>query len=898
MQFEQFKLKYKYNDATPVMKQYLDVKFTHLECLLLFRMGDFYELFYEDALTASRILGIALTKRGKSGDLEIPMCGVPHHALENYLNKLLADGFKVAICDQLETPEQAKKRGGYKAVVQRNVTRIITPGTIFEDSLLEDKQPNYLCAISIIKDLAAICWLDISTSEIAVTKLPAIDIINEISRLQPNEILLSEKHRQSDIASFISISLDKIISFQVDSFFAFSKCEVIIKNFYQINSIEAIGELDATMISAVGAVLEYLSVTQKENKPDLQLPQIINFNKHMSIDSSTRQNLELISSNNGNKNTLFNTINYTVSKPGSRLLYRFLSAPLLDIKEINHRLNITCFFRDNMDLCEVIRSSLKKTADLERCIARINMNRCTPRDLLSIMQTIEVAETIYAQISNNTKNLPPEIDDLIKSLIGNSEIHSLIDESIKEDAPNILSDGNYIKHSYHHKIKELHKLINNASSHVEQLRDKYRKLTGIDTLKINHNNVLGLFIDVTVRHADKMNNDNFIHRQSTANSARYSTTELQELESQIVNAKQLVISLEKEIFDKIIDTIKNKTPLLYGVSECLAHIDVFTSFAYVAFQYNYCRPELTNGIEFNVKNARHPVVETAIVKNTGSFIANNCHLNFDERIWLITGPNMAGKSTFLRQNALIAILAQTGSFVPAESAIIGITDKIFSRIGAGDDLSRGQSTFMVEMIETASILSQSTKNSLIILDEVGRGTSTYDGVAIAWSVLEHIHDKIRARCLFATHYHELTKMDQILPALKNYTIAIDETNEKITFLHKIIRGAANKSYGVHVATIAGLPNSVIKKSYQLLKKFEKDSTTSNNAILKDESINLSLFDNQSSELQNVADKYKMNYQKIENKLNEINPDNLTPMDALNLIYDLKNKLIQQKDDKS
>lgn len=889
MQLEQFKQKYKYSEATPVMKQYLDVKFAHLECLLLFRMGDFYELFYEDALTASRVLSIALTRRGKSGEDEIPMCGVPHHALENYLNKLLADGFKVAICDQLETPEQAKKRGGYKAVVQRNVTRIITPGTIFEDSLLEDQKPNYLCAISIIKDVAAICWLDISTSEIAATRLPVIDVTNEIARLQPNEILLSDKYRQSDIASFISNSLDKLISFQVDSFFAKSKCETIIKNFYQINSVEAISDLDPSMISAIGAILEYISITQKDNIPDLQLPRIVNFNKHMSIDSSTRQNLELVSSNNGNKSTLFYTINKTVSKPGSRLLYRFLSAPLINIDEINHRLNITAFFREDISLCEVVRESLKNTSDLERCTSRLNMNRCSPRDLLSIMQTIEIAEKIYAQINNNGASIPEEVTSLTESLIGNAEIYSLINESIREDAPNILSDGNYIKHEYHAKIKELHQLINNASSHVEHLRDKYRQQTGIDTLKINHNNVLGLFIDVTIRHADKMSNENFIHRQSTANSARYTTAELQELESKIVNAKQLVIALEKEVFDKITDTIKDKSSLLYAMAESLALIDVFCSFAYMAFRNNYCRPILTENIEFNVKSARHPVVENSLAKETNSFIANNCNLNFDERIWLITGPNMAGKSTFLRQNALIAILSQTGSFVPAESATIGITDKIFSRIGAGDDLSRGQSTFMVEMIETASILSQSTKNSLIILDEVGRGTSTYDGVAIAWSVLEHIHDKIRARCLFATHYHELTKMDQILLALKNYTIAIDENDEKITFLHKIIKGAANKSYGVHVATIAGLPASVIKRSYQLLKKFEKDSTKSNKEILKGESINMSLFDSALSDQAKISDEELAKHQEIRSKLDNINPDQLTPMDALNIVYELKTK---------
>lgn len=882
MNQDDFRNKYSYDKATAVMQQFLDVKFAHLDCLLLFRMGDFYELFYEDAITASRVLGIALTKRGKTADEEIQMCGVPHHALENYMHKLLEDGFKVAICDQLETPEEAKKRGGYKAVVNRNVTRIITPGTIYEESLLEAAAPSYLCAINIDKDRSAICWLDISTSEIAVKELARNELVNEIARLRPNEILLSDKYRNSDIASFISTSLDKLISFQVDSFFASAKCEKITLDYYNISSLNAIGELSRIATSVVGAVLEYVSITQKENKPKLRLPKIVAHERFMAIDNSTRQNLEITSSNHGNRNTLFYHLNKTKTKGGSRLLYQFLSAPLINLDEINQRLDYTSFFANNMVLTEMLRNSLKQTADLERCTARINMNRATPRDLLSIKDTIAAAEMLYDQFARSTnQELPEHIEELRSCLIGNTNLQELIESAICEDAPNILSDGKYIKHSYHPKIAELYNLIDNGRTHIEALKNKYSQLTGVDSLKINHNNVLGLFIDVTTRNAGKMNEEIFIHRQSTANSARYTTVELQELETQMINARQLALSLERELFDAIVAQIALESAKIFALAECLAQIDVFTCFAHIADLNSYSCPSLTENIEFHIIDGRHPVVESCLQGANQSFVANDCDLNFDNRLWLLTGPNMAGKSTFLRQNALIAIMAHIGSFVPAKRAQIGVVDKIFSRIGAGDDLSRGQSTFMVEMLETASILAQSTKNSLIILDEVGRGTSTYDGVAIAWSVLEHIHDKIRARCLFATHYHELTKMDQILPALTNYTIAIEENDEKITFLHKIIQGAADRSYGVHVATLAGLPASVVKRAYQLLQKFEKQSGRSNKEILKGESMNMNLFET-SSRSDTYSDGLKPDNSKLyDSKPHSSNPDNLNP-GSLNL----------------
>ncbi len=813
--------KYNYDNATQVMRQYLDIKFANFECLLLFRMGDFYELFYEDAVIAAKILGIALTKRGRKDEAEIPMCGVPFHALENYLNKLLEEGHKVAICDQMETPEEAKKRDGYKAVVHRAVTRIITPGTLIEESLLDLQRPNYLASIAIDKNNCAICYLDLSTSKISSILLPQNQLINELVKIKPSELLLSEKFKSDPLVNKIEHILNLRISYQVDSFFADKKCAKIIENYYNISSLKAIGEIDKIQISAIGSIIEYISLTQKSNLPKLPLPKILNIQNIMSIDSSTRRNLELTSSLNGGvKGSLFSVINHTVTKPGSRLLYEYLNNPLVDLNVINARLEVTEFFTKNVNITHEIRNSLAKTSDLERALTRIQMSRSIPKDLLSIKDTILIAEEVRAKFINISEIITENIQTLLKPLVDNSEIHDLIDSSIKENAPNNINEGDIIKHSFHAKINELQELIHNSRVFINNLKTQYRKETGIDSLKISNNNVIGLFIDITSRHSGKITDEKFIHRQTTANSVRYTTSELKDLESKILNAKTMLNALEKEIYQDVCQQIIANSKQIINLAESLKRLDLFTNFAYLAEEFEYTKPILTEGTDFTVKDGRHPVVERFLHLNNESFTKNNCDLNSNEKIWLLTGPNMSGKSTFLRQNAIIAILAHIGSFVPASLAKIGVIDKIFSRVGAGDDLTRGQSTFMVEMLETSAILSQSTNRSLVILDEVGRGTSTYDGVAIAWSVLEYLHNDIKARCLFATHYHELTLLSKNLAALANYTISISEDNGKIIFLHKIIQGSADRSYGVHVAKLAGLPDSVIKRANELLLEFE------------------------------------------------------------------------------
>ncbi|WP_341749606.1 DNA mismatch repair protein MutS [Candidatus Tisiphia endosymbiont of Sialis lutaria] len=888
MTLEEFHQKYNYVQSTKMMQQYLDIKFANLDCLLLFRMGDFYEMFFEDAILASQVLGIALTKRGSNGDCEIAMCGVPHHALETYLNKLIEENYKVAICDQLETPEEAKKRDGYKAVVHRDVTRIITPGTITEESLIDVCEPNYLASLVLLKNKASICYVDISTVEISVIEIPQNEIINELSRLKPKEILLSENLRGHQLASNINNQLHFRISYQVDSFFASKKCHKIILDFYKINDLKAIGEVSECQISSIGSVLEYLSLTQKQNIPSLPLPRLVNYHNFMIIDSATRRNLEITSNLLGKtKGSVLATIDHTVTKAASRLLYHFLSTPLIDIDQINSRQNITEFFYKNIAIVGNIKKLLKKTGDLERCLSRIMMNRGSGRDLLNIKYTLNAALEIKGEfIAHYGLNLPDYIENLIKPLSGNEQLYSLIDQAIREDAPNNTNEGGIINHHYHPKVQELYDLINNGKSHIEKLKNLYRLDTGIETLKISHNNVLGLFIEITLRHSDKMVDTKFIHRQTTSNASRYTTIELQKLESDMVNSRSLVISLELELYNKICWQVIDNAMFLRLLSCSLSQLDVFCNFAYIADEYNYVRPVLTNDLTFEIIKGRHPVVEQSLLCDKKSFIDNNCTLSESNRIWLITGPNMAGKSTFLRQNALIAILAQIGSFVPATSAKIGVVDKIFSRIGAGDDLQAGQSTFMVEMLETSAILAQSTKNSLVILDEVGRGTSTYDGVSIAWSVLEYIHDNLKCRCLFATHYHELTSMSNFLPSLKNYTVAIEELGKEILFLHNIIEGAADKSYGIHVAYLAGLPKSVIIRANDILAKLEKSATYKNKHILNTESNNLSLFNLP------VESKKEMKFNKLEKEINKIDPDQLSPKQALELVYKLKGLIVE------
>lgn len=877
------KEQYKYDNATPMMRQYFDIKFANMDSLLLFRMGDFYELFLEDAIIASNILGIALAKRGKNGEEDIQMCGVPYHALESYLHKLVDAGYKVAICEQMESPADAKKRG-YKAIVNRDVVRIITQGTITEESILNLASPNYLISIVTKNNQWAIAYLDISTSEFAVIELEESDLANQLCRLSPKEILISDTIQSNNNLQEVLAPYRSKLVYQVDSYFAYNKCKKSIEDFYNILTIDSIGNISNLNICAVGAVIEYIRLTQKNNLPELPFPKIVNMDDYLVIDASTRKNLELVENlKGGYKGSLLDSINHTITKQGSRLLYQYLSSPLSNKSQIEERHSITDFFYNNQDLTNTLRQLLKSTSDLERIVARVGMGRGSPRDLLSIKHTIITADKIREEfISTFGISKDNNIERNFAPLSCDQELFSIIENSIKEDATAEIKDGGFIKTSYHSKLGELYEMINNSSNIIEKLKIEYQKETSIDNLRICHNNILGLFIEITPKHASKITDLKFIHRQSIATAVRFTTQKLQEIESQLVNAKTLAINLEQEIFYNVCKKIVEKTDLLRLVAFSLSKIDVFTSFAFLALENNYVRPNMTDDTRFVIKDGRHPVVELNMPYQN-SFIPNDCDLSLDSRLWLITGPNMAGKSTFLRQNALIVILAQIGSFVPASSAVIGVVDKIFSRIGAADDLSKGQSTFMVEMIETSAILSQSSFKSLIILDEVGRGTSTYDGLSIAWGCLEHIHNKLKCRSLFATHYHELTVLNQSLESLSNYTIKVSEVDGKILFLHRIIKGSADKSYGIHVAELAGIPKSVIARAKEILNNLEKTSSNKKQNLAE----SYSLFDYKKEENESEVCK---DYTNLVSLIEKIDPNELSPKEALEKLYELKELL--------
>lgn len=884
---EDLKRRFKYTQATPMMQQYLDIKFQNMDKLLLFRMGDFYELFFEDAKIASKLLGIALAKRGKHADEDLAMCGVPHHSIESYLRKLIDAGKVVAICEQTETPEEAKKRG-YKAVVAREIVRIITPGTIIEESIIDSAKPNYLAAIAIDnKGNAAISFVDLATSYIATLRCSINDITSQLLNLDPREILLSSKWQDDErLRSLLVNYIDRVV-FQVESHFALGKATATLKNFYKLQTLDSIGKLHELSITSLGAVIEYLITTQRHNLPILPLPYILNVDDYMFIDAATRYHLELTATTSGQyKGSLLSVINQCATKQGSRLLYQFLSTPLTDLDKINKRLAAVKWGVDNFALVSWIRAQLAEISDIERIIAKIAMNRAIPRDLLLLADTVslvmEIKSVIHKPVMESGQILLQKIYD---HLITFSSLYDLVTKAIKNDAPNNLSQGGYINPDFHPKLAELSELVNNTNLVIDKLRDKYRKITGIDLLKINRNNIIGYFIEVGSKHAAKMAGEEFIHRQSTQNAVRFTTAELQQLEIEIVTAQSQILALEEQIWLDICQQILAHNKDLLKLAKALSLFDLFTNFAYIAKEYDYVMPIMREDEQIiDITAGRHPVVEHFLKQTNVDFVANDCLLEDTRRIWLITGPNMAGKSTFLRQNALICVLAQIGCFVPAKAAEISVIDKLFSRIGAADDLSKGQSTFMVEMVETSAILNQATSKSFIILDEVGRGTSTYDGMAIAWAVLEFIHNDLECLSLFATHYHELTQLEKDLPALQNYNVRIEEIENKLIFLHKIIKGAADKSYGLHVAALAGLPSKVLQRAECILKELE--STDYHH-----------LHEQLPLQAASKAFEEKIIYvekpSKLEDSITNINLNELSPKAALDLLYELRQQVIEK-----
>ncbi len=822
---------------TPVMEQYLNLKAQYKDHLLFYRLGDFYELFFDDAIKAAKLLNIVLTKRGNSCGQDIPMCGVPAHSSESYLHKLIDLGFKVAICDQLETADEAKKRG-YKSIVKRDVVRVVTPGTIIEDSLLEDKSNNYLASIVEQNDEYAISWLELSTGKFfhTLTSLKALD--SDLLRISPRELLISEKFTEDEKIRSILKNYKISITQHAQSFFEYSKSHRTLCEFYKIRELGSIGNFSKVEIMACGALLEYVRVTQRGSIPRLEFPKTYKQQNFMLIDASARRNLELFSTQFGEKKgSLISVIDHTVTASGGRLLKQMLASPLACSKAINLRLSTAQFFVNNHDSRRKIREILSNIPDIERSLSRLILGRGSPKDMnllkIGLGKTLELSEFLCKIESGENGSLPQqyviqteiqpasragitvksdesELSTIHKSLGNHKDLFELLNSAILDNNLSSVKEGGFIHSKYNSELSELSYILNNSNKLITKLRESYRDLTGIAALKILHNNILGYYVEVSANH--KITSDIFIHRQSLANSMRYTTNELKELENKILTARDAAIGLEMKIFSELCSEVAKESEKIALAANALAKLDIRTAFAELAVQNNYVKPIIDDSKEFNICSGRHPVVEV-----NDKFIANSINL---AGIHLITGPNMAGKSTFLRQNALIAILAHMGSFVPAESAHIGVIDKIFSRVGATDNITAGYSTFMVEMIETATIVNQATDRSLVILDEIGRGTGVYDGLSIAQAVIEHIHNVNKCRAIFATHYHELTKVSKYLKNVKCFCVKIREWNGEVIFLHEVIEGIADESYGIHVAKLAGFPDSVLNRASEVFEELK------------------------------------------------------------------------------
>lgn len=891
-------LKEKSAVMTPMMAQYLQIKKEHQDYLLFYRMGDFYELFLDDAVIASKALDIALTKRGKLDSQDIPMCGVPFHAYESYLAKLIRQGYKVAICEQVEDPKEAKKRGA-KSVVKREVIRLVTAGTLTEEPLLDAKKNNFLLTLAKVNDTLGLSWLDISTGdfylqEVALkAKDEGVVLAGILSRLNPVETVISDAYLQNpQIFNVLNDYRDQL-SVLPQARFNSENAKKRLETVFKVETVEAFGNFTRAEITAAGVLLDYVENTQKGKIPLISKPVKVTESQIMEIDGATRRSLELVEALTGDKNScLLGVIDRTVTAAGGRLLASRVSNPLKDIEGINRRLDSVEFFTRFNRIRQEVRAILKACPDIERAVSRLSLGRGGPRDLANIKTALAVVpqlKNLVMSFNQNTdERILSEFPDSLKTVLNNlgehSNLVSTLEQALAEGLPLLARDGGFIREGFYPPLDEIKLLKNDSHKMIVELQNKYAEATGISNLKIKYNNVIGYFIEVQSKFAPEMlENKDFIHRQSVLNATRFTTVELTELENKIRGAADKALAMELEMFDNLVKDVRLASEDISRTAKAMAELDVSSALADLAVEKNYCRPQIDDSLVFDVKEGRHPVVENAISKeNAGAFVGNNCQLDDAHgRLWLLTGPNMAGKSTFLRQNAIIAIMAQMGSFVPCASAHIGVIDKIFSRVGASDDLARGRSTFMVEMVETASILNQADERSFVILDEIGRGTATFDGLSIAWAVVEHLHELNKCRALFATHYHELTALTSKLPLMTLHCMKIKEFNDEVIFLHEVIDGAADRSYGIHVAKLAGLPKTVVKRAEQVLETLEREGKSQSVSQLADD---LPLFAAVRSKDEPDAGQIVPAMEALK----ELNPDNLTPREALDKLYELKN----------
>ncbi|MGR3661130.1 MAG: DNA mismatch repair protein MutS [Paracoccaceae bacterium] len=869
-----------------MMAQFMEIKADHKDALLFYRMGDFYEMFFDDAVAASSALDIALTKRGKHLGEDIPMCGVPFHAAERYLLTLIRKGFRVAVCEQLENPAEAKKRGA-KSVVKRGVVRLVTPGTLTEDSLLDARQHNYLASFAEVRESSALAWVDISTGAFHVMACPRVRLSPELARLTPSEVVISEA-QEGELFTLVSDSGASPTPLSRASFDSTS-AEKRLLDFFKVKTLDAFGGFGRAELAAMGAIVDYLDITQKGKLPLLRPPVLESSGGVMQIDASTRRNLELTRALSGGRDgSLLHAIDRTVTAGGARLLERRLSSPSRDLSDIQARLDAVTFLAGEQRLRQDLRESLRNVPDMDRALSRLALDRGGPRDMAAIRNGLAESQSIADQLGQYES--PELLQKANIALTGHQEILELTEQALVAEPPYLARDGGFIAPGYDGDLDEARKLRDEGRSVIAGMQVEYAKQTGISTLKIKHNNVLGYFIETTATHAEKMLaaplSETFIHRQTTASAVRFTTVPLSKMETKILNAGNRALEIEKRLYSELVAAILEQAAQIGTAAQALDEIDLSGALADLAIGENWVRPVVDDSRRFEVIEGRHPVVELALRKQGGApFIANDCELadgSDGADIWLLTGPNMAGKSTFLRQNALIALLAQMGSYVPAKSANVGLVSQLFSRVGASDDLARGQSTFMVEMVETAAILNQADDRALVILDEIGRGTATYDGLSIAWATLEYLHDTNQCRAIFATHYHEMTALADKLKGVENATVTVKEWEGDVIFLHEVRKGSADRSYGVQVARLAGLPQPVIDRArvvLDALEKGEREGGARQKTLIDD----LPLFSMTPSAPAPKASKASA----TDEKLAGILPDELTPMQALNLIYELK-----------
>ncbi|MEX0649327.1 MAG: DNA mismatch repair protein MutS [Balneolaceae bacterium] len=878
---------------TPLMRQYFEIKEKYPGTILLFRVGDFYETFSDDAVLISRELGITLTKRNNGGD-QTPLAGFPYHALDNYLPKLVKRGFRVAVCEQTEDPEQAKKAG--RKIVEREVTEVTTPGVTLSEKLLDHKRNNYIASVHWEGGTAGVAFSDVSTGEFALSQVSRGDLDSLLQSLQPAEILLQKKFKNKlpdVVARYNNTFID-------DWVYEGNYGYKLLTDHFKTHSLKGFGveELEIAHIAA-GSVLHYMQETQKSSLAHLKRLQAYENADYMALDGATKRNLELISTmqEGGTEGSLVSILDDTCTAMGGRLLRKWIMRPLKKVKAIEERLEAVEYFVGSHERREELRDELEQVGDLERLISRISVGRTNARDLKQLELSLAQVPRIKIQINRTENSLLDDINKRLKLLV---EVQERIGRALKEEPPAGIRDGGMIADGFDENLDELREIARNGKTYIARIKDKLAKESGISSLKIGYNKVFGYYIEVTNTHKDKVP-DHFIRKQTLVNSERYITPELKEVEEKVLSAEDRSKTLEGELFEELRIYVAEYADDVQQIAGAVAELDCLQSFAEVAFRNNYARPEMNTGDVIDVKKGRHPVVEKTLSAGE-PFIPNDIYLDNSEfQILMITGPNMAGKSIILRQTGLLVLMAQVGCFVPAESAVIGLVDKIFTRVGASDNLAAGESTFLVEMNEAANILNNATPKSLILLDEVGRGTSTFDGLSIAWSLSEYLHNKpeVAAKTLFATHYHELNELESRYERIKNFNVQVKEHDGKVIFLRKLVRGGADHSYGIQVANMAGLPPVVIERAKEILANLEShtlDVSHEGNGAVKSaasqkeaakRTVQQVEKQEQLPQMRLFGSQIDPNVETLLNKLDASDPERMTPIEALLLLSELK-----------